>query len=179
MLYALFLLGTTVWSLWEVGSDFWALTPRLDVTFFLGLWLALPFIWRELNAKGALPRVALSAVLVLVVAVLAYSVFNDPQEINGTLSSQQAASLSAADGVAPGDWPAYGRTQGGTRYSPLKQINDKNVGELQEAWTFRTGDLKSPSDPGRSPRGHADQNRQCALPVHRASTAVCAGCGHR
>ncbi len=148
LLYALFLLGTTVWSLWEVGSDFWALTPRLDVTFFLGLWLALPFIWRELNTKGAFPRVALSAVLVFAVAVLAYSVFNDPQEINGTLNSDRAAAVPAEEGVAPGDWPAYGRTQSGTRYSPLKQINDKNVGELQEAWTFQTGDLKSASDPG-------------------------------
>ncbi|POC76754.1 membrane-bound PQQ-dependent dehydrogenase, glucose/quinate/shikimate family, partial [Vibrio vulnificus] len=27
LLYAVFLLGTTIWALWEVGPDFWALTP--------------------------------------------------------------------------------------------------------------------------------------------------------
>ncbi len=148
LLYALFLLATTVWSLWEVGPDFWALTPRLDITFFLGLWLVLPFIWRALSAGGSFPRVALSAVLVFVVAVLAYSVFNDPQEINGTLSQDQTAAAPVDDGIPAGDWPAYGRTQGGTRYSPLKQINATNVGQLQEAWTFQTGDLKTASDPG-------------------------------
>lgn len=46
------------------------------------------------------------------------------------------------------DWPAYGRTQEGTRYSPLSQINDKNVGQLQEVWRFQTGDLKTANDPG-------------------------------
>ncbi|ROR05654.1 glucose/quinate/shikimate family membrane-bound PQQ-dependent dehydrogenase [Erwinia sp. JUb26] len=149
LLYALFLLGTTIWSLWEVGSDFWALTPRLDVTFFFGLWLVLPFIWRGLTSKGAFPRTALAGVLVFVVIVLAYSVFNDPQEVNGTLSTDQVEQPApSADGVAAGDWPAYGRTQGGTRYSPLKQITDKNVGELQQAWDFQTGDLKTATDPG-------------------------------
>ncbi|MBM7342647.1 glucose/quinate/shikimate family membrane-bound PQQ-dependent dehydrogenase [Pantoea coffeiphila] len=149
LLYALFLLGTTIWSLWEVGSDFWALTPRLDVTFFFGLWLVLPFIWRGLSSKGAFPRTALAGVLVFVVIVLAYSVFNDPQEVNGTLSADQVEQPApSADGVAAGDWPAYGRTQGGTRYSPLKQITDKNVGELQQAWDFQTGDLKTATDPG-------------------------------
>uniref|UniRef100_UPI0035C77B6F transketolase C-terminal domain-containing protein n=1 Tax=Serratia quinivorans TaxID=137545 RepID=UPI0035C77B6F len=52
LLYAVFLLGTTIWALWEVGPDFWALTPRLDVTFFFGLWLVLPFIYHKLIASG-------------------------------------------------------------------------------------------------------------------------------
>src|ERR1700733_8779941 len=30
-LYALLLLCTIVWGVWEAGFDFWALTPRLDV----------------------------------------------------------------------------------------------------------------------------------------------------
>lgn len=148
LLYAVFLLATLIWALWEVGSDFWALTPRLDVTFFLGLWLVLPFVYRGLS-QGKFARGALSLVLVVTVIALAYSVFNDPQEINGSLNPEQAANINkSADGIAAGDWPAYGRTQGGTRYSPLTQINDKNVGQLQQAWTFRTGDMKRPTDPG-------------------------------
>jgi quinoprotein glucose dehydrogenase len=38
-----------------------------------------------------------------------------------------------------GDWPAYGRDPGGSRYSPLAQINRKNVSNLKVAWTYRTG----------------------------------------
>jgi quinoprotein glucose dehydrogenase len=38
------------------------------------------------------------------------------------------------------DWPAYGGGPGGTRYSPLKQINRSNVGNLQVAWTYDTAD---------------------------------------
>src|SRR5713101_8353519 len=36
-----------------------------------------------------------------------------------------------------GDWPTYNRDLAGTRYSPLTQINTKNVGKLAQAWTIR------------------------------------------
>ena len=38
---------------------------------------------------------------------------------------------------APGDWPRFTRDLGGTRYSPLKQINTRNVSRLTTAWSFR------------------------------------------
>ena len=37
------------------------------------------------------------------------------------------------------DWPAYGRDAGGSRFSPLAQINRGNVAQLKTAWTYRTG----------------------------------------
>jgi glucose dehydrogenase len=37
-----------------------------------------------------------------------------------------------------GDWPAYGRDPGGIRYSPLDQINTKNVSTLERAWIYHT-----------------------------------------
>jgi quinoprotein glucose dehydrogenase len=40
-----------------------------------------------------------------------------------------------------GEWVAYGRDPGGMRHSPLTQINRGNVGQLEVAWTFRTGEL--------------------------------------
>ncbi|GAA3600779.1 glucose/quinate/shikimate family membrane-bound PQQ-dependent dehydrogenase [Gibbsiella greigii] len=148
-LYALLLLGTMLWAVWEVGFDFWALAPRSDVLVIFGLWLLLPFVYRSFNVTGNSSATALALSLVISGAILAYAVFNDPQEINGTLpASQQQASAGAGTGIADGDWPAYGRTQAGTRYSPLKQINEQNVKDLQVAWTFRTGDLKTPNDPG-------------------------------
>jgi quinoprotein glucose dehydrogenase len=37
-------------------------------------------------------------------------------------------------------WPSYGADPGGTRYSPLTQIDRSNVGALEVAWTYRTGE---------------------------------------
>lgn len=37
------------------------------------------------------------------------------------------------------EWPAYGRDGGGSRYSPLAEINRQNVAQLKVAWTYRTG----------------------------------------
>ena len=45
-----------------------------------------------------------------------------------------------------GDWPAYGRDAGGERFSPLDAIRRENVGSLQVAWTFRTGDAYQPKN---------------------------------
>jgi len=39
-----------------------------------------------------------------------------------------------------GDWPAYGRDPGGSRYSPLDQIDTKNVNRLERAWIYHTGE---------------------------------------
>ena len=39
------------------------------------------------------------------------------------------------------DWPAYGGNAGGTRYSPLAEIDRGNVRTLTLAWTYRTGEL--------------------------------------
>jgi len=38
-------------------------------------------------------------------------------------------------------WPHYGADPGGTRYSPLDQINRENVKRLSVAWTYHTGDM--------------------------------------
>lgn len=38
------------------------------------------------------------------------------------------------------DWPVYGHDPGGMRYSPIDQINTRNVGKLRRAWTFHTGE---------------------------------------
>lgn len=46
-----------------------------------------------------------------------------------------AARILAAD-REPGNWMTYGRTYDEQRFSPLKQINDRNVGQLQLAWHY-------------------------------------------
>src|SRR5262249_21324046 len=55
--------------------------------------------------------------------------------------------IAAGDAKQQSDWPAYGRDAGGSRYSPLAQINRGNVSQLKIAWTYRTGaaDVKAAS----------------------------------
>jgi quinoprotein glucose dehydrogenase len=51
-------------------------------------------------------------------------------------------------GITAG-WPVYGGDAGGSRHSPLDQINRENVRFLEEAWRIRTGDLDvDPPPPG-------------------------------
>jgi glucose dehydrogenase len=43
--------------------------------------------------------------------------------------------------ATPHDWRYYGGDAGGTKYSPLGQINKTNVRQLKPAWIFDTGDF--------------------------------------
>ena len=58
--------------------------------------------------------------------------------------------LLAAD---HGDWPVYGHDAGGTKYSPLSQINRANVSSLKPAWTFHAGDMYAPTNGKGRPSG--------------------------
>ncbi|PCE23134.1 membrane-bound PQQ-dependent dehydrogenase, glucose/quinate/shikimate family [Paraburkholderia acidicola] len=146
-LYALVLVGTAIWALWESGPDFWALAPRSGVLVVFGVWLLLLVSWR-LDAPRRFAVNSLVASLVIWAGVLVYASFNDPQTVNGSFSTATGTPAANPNGIDPADWPAYGRTQEGTRYSPLQQITPDNAKNLQVAWTFRTGDMKGPNDPG-------------------------------
>jgi len=58
------------------------------------------------------------------------------------LSGPTAASILKAKGIepraasGPTDWPSTNYDQSANRYSPLTQITAKNVGTLQQAWSF-------------------------------------------
>ena len=45
--------------------------------------------------------------------------------------------------AAAGDWPSYNRTPSSQRFSPLTQINTKNVGQLKVLCTYSTHQLTS------------------------------------
>jgi quinoprotein glucose dehydrogenase len=145
-IYALLLIGTALWAIGEVGFDFWALTPRADVLVIFGVWLALATAW-QFDTRRTRAITALVAALVVWGGVLGYAAFHDPQEINGVLPASASASPAPVPGIASADWPAYGRTQEGTRYSPVAQITPDNVHDLKLAWSFETGDKKGPQDP--------------------------------
>jgi alcohol dehydrogenase (cytochrome c) len=46
-----------------------------------------------------------------------------------------------APGAAAADWPSYNRTLTSERFSPLSQINTKNVGGLKVLCTYDTGEF--------------------------------------
>src|SRR5262245_65447610 len=48
------------------------------------------------------------------------------------------AKLRGADADV-GEWLTHGRTYSEQRFSPLDQVNEKNVGRLHEVWSFETG----------------------------------------
>src|SRR5437899_4586030 len=71
-----------------------------------------------------------------------------------------AAFLTALFAVqAQTDWPVYGHDPGGMRFSPLKQINPKNVSKLQVAWTYDTVAPVSPTAAPAPPPAEAGPGR--------------------
>ncbi|KQT42917.1 glucose dehydrogenase [Aureimonas sp. Leaf454] len=163
-LYALFVLGTLAWALWEVGLDWWPLAARGDVIFLLGLLLLTPFVTRSLGRRDVADvldgrrthpsafaggGLALSLSLLLVMGVAVVSWFTDLHRIDGTLPERREAgrSPSGVPPVPPGEWQAYGRTGAGERFSPLAEITPQNVSSLEVAWQYHTGDVKQAGDP--------------------------------
>ena len=140
-LYAATFVGTLIWALWEKGLDGWALVPRLVgplVLMFLVI-AALPV----LKARGGRKLAGVSA-LGLVVATAAFGVVVAQANRSHVNSPVPGAQLSYDDPAmmrTGADWPAWGGTDSSQRYTPLTQINRDNVGQLERAWTFRTGDL--------------------------------------
>ena len=43
--------------------------------------------------------------------------------------------------TANSEWRYYGGDEGGSRFSPLAQVNTSNVQSLKRAWTYHTGEL--------------------------------------
>nr|WP_298100022.1 glucose/quinate/shikimate family membrane-bound PQQ-dependent dehydrogenase [uncultured Shinella sp.] len=156
-LYALIVLGSLGWAIWEVGFDWWQLGPRGGVIVLIGLWLMLPAIRRPLGfasptgtryPASALPLAVASLVAI---AVAGYSMTQDPHDLSGALPTDVVNATPALGGNVPaGEWHQYGRTQYGQRYSPLDQINANNVSTLKVAWQYQTGDVKKPDDVGET-----------------------------
>lgn len=156
-LYALIVLGSLGWAVWEVGFDWWQLGPRGGVIVLIGLWLMLPAIRRPLGfasptgtryPASALPLAVASLVAIVVAG---YSMTQDPHDLSGALPTDVVNATPVLGGNVPaGEWHQYGRTQYGQRYSPLDQINTENVSTLKVAWQYQTGDVKKPDDVGET-----------------------------
>ncbi len=152
-LYALVLFASTAWALWEVGLDWWQLVPRLALLFGLGIVMLLPWFRRPLlrGQPAPLGTGALSIAVVLAGATAVASQFTNPGEIKGQLDRDAVPGMTNTAPAQPdGDWNSYGRSAFGDRYSPLAQITPENAHTLEPAWTYRTGDIPGPGDPGET-----------------------------
>jgi quinoprotein glucose dehydrogenase len=161
--FALALACATAWSLWEAGTDVWALVPRVALLAVLALWLLTPWVARALpiERSGSLQvlhngqrrersRLMLALVLLVVCGVAALCWLRDPVRIDGALSIRPAEALPPAiPGPPPpaDDWVAYGGNNMGQRYSALADITPQTVQRLRRAWTFQTGDRRTADDP--------------------------------
>ena len=168
-IYLLTFVGTLVWALWERGLDGWAQVPRLvapTIVLILVL-IAIPALrgrfagGRAALAAAAIGVVALGASGLILTAVqqplLVAQEAVPPTEPSPATPAEPAPaeepSIAPRPAAAPletgADWPAYGGTYEAARYSPLTQITPDNVGELERAWEFNTGDLPSEAAEGK------------------------------
>jgi quinoprotein glucose dehydrogenase len=100
--------------------------------------------WRTPRRIGARGALAVVAVLVAIVGVVAMT--RDGFDVAASLAGPAAASPPSA-AQPTDDWPTYGGTGYGQRYSALAQITPQNVRELKVAWTFHSGDRQGANDP--------------------------------
>jgi membrane-bound PQQ-dependent dehydrogenase (glucose/quinate/shikimate family) len=138
-LYVLLVVATLAWAVAEVGGHRWGLVARLVAPLvLLGLLLLVaPALCRSRREPAIAPLAwRLSGVAALAAtAALLFAPVAEPTPL--------AATRPPAPGVAGAgaDWPSYGGTAAGQRYSALAEITAANVERLEPAWTFRTGGL--------------------------------------
>jgi quinoprotein glucose dehydrogenase len=142
-----------VWGVAEAGLDGWGLLPFaigptiLLVLVLLTLPLLQPARWRWRIALGA------AAGVVLVIAAAGFVISRINQPAVGAMPGVIASTVADPSSMRPGtDWPAYGGSYAAQRYSPLGQITPGNVGKLQRAWVYHTGDMPA-GDPKDSKYG--------------------------
>ena len=138
LIYGVFFLLTVAWAFIESGANLWALAPR--ILFFAGIGLIFLTPWvRKPLYEGFPPPLfssTISRIIPILTVVITIFVF-----IEGTgYEVREMSPRSQINTVnTQTDWPSYGNTVKGTRYSPLDQINVTNASDLELAWTYRTG----------------------------------------
>jgi quinoprotein glucose dehydrogenase len=133
-LFGMFMLATLLWSLWEAGLNGWALVARLGMFAAFGLWMLTPWFrgWIGRRRTTPLTRGIFAVVILAALAGAGWTFWND-RSLGGS------GAPSAPGEIVRAGWPHYGRTAGGSRHSPLTQIDAQNVGGLKRAWIFHLG----------------------------------------
>ena len=155
-IYLLVLAATLVWALWEVGFDGWALIPRLAWLIVVSVLLAAfwPVARRLMAPISKTSYVGVNLVLsALALLSVVVPLFVSPhvQTADAGLASQRPAepfsrlTVTSPDGNIAANhdasnWTSYGGSNLSNKFTPSAQITPENVGQLEEAWHFHTGD---------------------------------------
>lgn len=160
IVYGVAFAGTVIWALADAGLDFWPLVSRLMLP--AGLMLLVLLAWpslRRLAPGAAAGRGAyvLAGLLAVGMGVTFVQMFAPHPTV--AFQGTPEPLVPVAPGKGQKDWRHYGNTPGGSRFVALDQITRDNVGQLQVAWTFRTGDIPD------SPTGNGAEDQQTPLQV--------------
>ena len=160
-LYEGIVVATVVWALWEVGLDGWALMSRIAAWFVVGTPTVLPGfrarlaptadsspgrkLWGWAGLGGALS----AAVMVGLLLQLPQAAPFDPRFQTGFAPYPADRKVDTPISSST-DWEHWGRTVGGSRFSPLTSLTPANVNQLKPAWSVsvaaseegRTGGLE-------------------------------------
>ncbi|MGY0799577.1 membrane-bound PQQ-dependent dehydrogenase, glucose/quinate/shikimate family [Lysobacter sp. A286] len=148
-LYALVMLATLGWALWDVGLEFWPLVSRLFAFGVLSLLVALA--WPALTGTRNRGAWVVAAVLAVALVATGIRAFQPSPIVQASGPYPAVTPVSPAE--AQKEWRHWGNTTAGTHFAALDQINRDNVDQLEVAWTARTGDI-----PESTGSGAEDQN---------------------
>jgi len=137
-IYGGLLVVTVAWALVESGTNLWALAPRVLPFTVIGVWFLTPWLRNSLyqgNPPALFQSIVAKGVAAFVIP-LSIGVFYSGlgYEVNPLTERSGINTVNTRT-----DWPSYGNTAGGSRYSPIDQINAENVANLEVAWMHRTG----------------------------------------
>ena len=137
LVYAGLLIATVAWALLEAGTNLWALLPRIVPFAVLGIWFLTPWFRRAIYLGDPPPLFTskLSRYAVIIGLLVTAYVINAGMGFPVTPLTERMGVNRVTAGT---DWPSYGNSARGTRYSPLAQINTDNAAELELAWSYRT-----------------------------------------
>lgn len=147
-LVLVWVVATIAWSLFEAGTNFWMLFPRVFVPVAVGLLVSIAMQASfPLGQRGRRILIGLAAAQFVVAAVLLANLFARHGQF-GTAEGKApgAGTVSATDT----NWTQYAGSGRRNAYVDLDQINVNSVSGLKVAWTMQTGDLAE--------KGAEDQN---------------------
>jgi quinate dehydrogenase (quinone) len=135
IVFAVALVITVFWSLWDAGLDFWPLVSRLFAFGCLGLLIALV----TPSISGRKTGFGVAALLAIALIATGYQAF----QIQPEVAAQKDASVRPLpdDAKDASQWRHWGNTTEGDRFAALGQITPDNVNQLEVAWTYHTGDV--------------------------------------
>jgi quinoprotein glucose dehydrogenase len=134
--YLVVFAATCLWAYAKVGGEFWRLMPRIGAPFAVAVLLLLHGLFSQPKTRRIAVIATTAALFCAASAILALRHIAEP------VAAPDRTVIAVQD-VAR-DWPAFGGSEGGSRYAPSAQITSANVGKLERAWTYRTGDIVGP-----------------------------------